>query len=244
MTPTCGGAPGLLIVFLALPALAVEPDEMLDDPILEACADPLGRRIALRAMPFRVDRVLATPTGLGMRGSWCVNSSPAARPDDEVLDFFVERYGEVVLMRPRAKVRTSCSGSPPRDAAAGGRDQLRLISAAARAARAPDEDLTAEEQARLDQLLGRDADSLFPNRSVHLSGMGMERGAADGVPRPCASSSTRTSPPSHSRVPRCARTQHPDARGDPARSESAERSARVLVLTGAGEAFCSGQESR
>jgi len=145
---------GLLLVLLALPALAVEPDEMLDDPVLEARADALDDE--LRCVQCRSETIAFSNADWSRDARIMVRELIAGgATDDEVLDFFVERYGEVVLMRPRAEGANLVLwlAAPAMLLLAGAISfgYLRGRSAT----RAPDEDLTAEEQARLDQLLGR-----------------------------------------------------------------------------------------
>lgn len=91
-----------LFLMLALPAQAVEPDEMLADPVLEARAQALDDE--LRCVQCRSENIASS------NADWARDARLIVRElltdgasDEEVLDFFVERYGEVVLMRPRAE---------------------------------------------------------------------------------------------------------------------------------------------
>lgn len=92
----------LLLVMLAVPAFAVEPDELLTDPVLEARAQALDEE--LRCVQCRSENIASS------NADWARDARLIVRElltegasDDDVLDFFVERYGEVVLMRPRAE---------------------------------------------------------------------------------------------------------------------------------------------
>lgn len=89
----------LSLALLASPALAVQPDEMLDDPALEARARVISE--GLRCMVCRNESIdesnadLARDMRLLVRERLVEGDS-----DDEVLDFIVARYGEYVLLRP------------------------------------------------------------------------------------------------------------------------------------------------
>jgi len=90
----------LLWVVLANAALALDPTEMLEDPALEAKARELDH--ALRCVVCQSESVASS------NAQWAVDTRrvireqvAAGRSQDEVVDFFVERYGEFVLMTPR-----------------------------------------------------------------------------------------------------------------------------------------------
>lgn len=144
----------LLFLLLALPAQAVEPDEMLADPVLEARADALDDE--LRCVQCRSEAIGSSNADWARDARIMVRELIAGGATDaEVLDFFVERYGEVVLMRPRAVGANLVLwlAAPAMLLLAGAISitYLRRRSAAS----APDDGLTSEEQARLDELLGR-----------------------------------------------------------------------------------------
>ena len=144
----------LLFLLLALPAQAVEPDEMLADPVLEARADALDDE--LRCVQCRSEAIGSSNADWARDARLMVRELIAGcATDAEVLDFFVERYGEVVLMRPRAEGANLVLwlAAPAMLLLAGAISitYLRRRSVAP----APDDGLTTEEQARLDELLGR-----------------------------------------------------------------------------------------
>ncbi|MEM9344471.1 MAG: cytochrome c-type biogenesis protein [Pseudomonadota bacterium] len=92
----------LILLLLASPLWAVEPHEMLDDPILEARAQALDDE--LRCVRCRSESIAFS------QADWAADARVLVRElltegksDQEVLDFFVARYGEFVLMRPPAK---------------------------------------------------------------------------------------------------------------------------------------------
>jgi cytochrome c-type biogenesis protein CcmH len=90
----------IVLVLGAGPALAVlSPDDMLDDPALEARARALS--VQLRCLVCQnqsiddSDATLARDLRLLVRERLVAGDS-----DSQVLDFLVARYGEFVLMRP------------------------------------------------------------------------------------------------------------------------------------------------
>ena len=84
----------------ALPALAVEPDEILDDPILESRARELSK--GLRCLVCRNQSIDDSDASLAKDLRVVVRERLVAGDSDEaVLDFVVDRYGEYVLLKPR-----------------------------------------------------------------------------------------------------------------------------------------------
>ncbi|WP_299736265.1 cytochrome c-type biogenesis protein [uncultured Roseobacter sp.] len=90
----------LILVMLASPLWALSPDEMLDDPGLEARSRALDH--ALRCVVCQSESVASS------NANWAEDARRTVRElvaggatDDDVLDFFVARYGEFVLMSPR-----------------------------------------------------------------------------------------------------------------------------------------------
>jgi cytochrome c-type biogenesis protein CcmH len=89
-----------LALFAALPAVAVQPDEILKDPALETRARALSRE--LRCMVCQnqsiddSDAPLARDLRILVRERLTSGDS-----DPQVIDFLVARYGEFVLLKPR-----------------------------------------------------------------------------------------------------------------------------------------------
>ncbi len=91
----------ILIVMLvcAFPVLAVQPDEILDDPILEQRARELSK--GLRCMVCQNESIDDSDAALARDLRILVRERlVAGDSDDEVLDFVVERYGEFALLKP------------------------------------------------------------------------------------------------------------------------------------------------
>ena len=90
----------ILFLFLATPLWAVNPDEMLADPVLEARAQALDKII--RCVQCQSEAIASS------NAEWSRDARILLRElisegmsDNEVLNFFEERYGERVLMKPR-----------------------------------------------------------------------------------------------------------------------------------------------
>ena len=135
-------------------AAAVQPDEVLDDPALEERARELSK--GLRCLVCRNESIdesnaeLARDLRLLVRERLLEGDS-----DDEVIDFVVARYGEYVLLNPRA------SGSNLILWIAGPALLLGGLGIAAfylrrRSGAAPDDGLSDEEKARLATILEND----------------------------------------------------------------------------------------
>jgi cytochrome c-type biogenesis protein CcmH len=146
----------LLLIALIAPATswAVEPDEMLPDPALEARARALSKD--LRCMVCQNESIDDSGAPLAHDLRVLVRDRiKAGDSDRQVLDFLVARYGEFVLLKPRLSWHTvALWGLPP---------AVLLIGAVVilvdlrrrRAAQAGDEkaNLSAAEEARLRELL-------------------------------------------------------------------------------------------
>jgi cytochrome c-type biogenesis protein CcmH len=95
----------LCLTFLSLPALAVQPDEILKDPVLEARARSISA--GLRCLVCQnqsiddSDAPVAKDLRILIREQLQQN-----RSDTDVVDFIVARYGEFVLLKPRLKTDT------------------------------------------------------------------------------------------------------------------------------------------
>ena len=91
-----------LVVWFALAttALALDPKEMLPDPADEERARALDH--ALRCVVCQSESVASSNAPWAIEARRVVRQQVAAGQDDAaILDFFVERYGEFVLMTPR-----------------------------------------------------------------------------------------------------------------------------------------------
>jgi len=139
----------LVVAAAAGGAFAVEPDEMLDDPGLEARAREISS--GLRCLVCQNQSIddsnaeLAHDLRVLVRERLVAGDSDAA-----VVDYVVARYGEFVLLRPAFDARTLLLWlSAPLILGAGA---LTIFIAARRRAAASDP-LTDDEQQRIDALL-------------------------------------------------------------------------------------------
>ena len=93
---------------IALPVHAVQPDEILDDPVLEERARTF-KRLTMPCVPKASiddsDAALARDLRLLVRERLLAGDS-----DEEVLDFVVERYGEFALLQPKFGAAIWCYG--------------------------------------------------------------------------------------------------------------------------------------
>ena len=89
----------LLCVLVATSALAVQPDEVLDDPVLEERARDISKEI--RCLVCRNESIDDSNAGLARDLRLLVRERVVAGDtDQEVKDFLVARYGEFVLLNP------------------------------------------------------------------------------------------------------------------------------------------------
>lgn len=148
----------LLIAFMLLvvtPAWAVQPDEILSDPVLEERARDLSK--GLRCLVCRNESIdesnasLARDLRILLRERLVAGDS-----DQEAVAFIVNRYGEYVLLNPTASGSTWllwAAGPLMLLLAAGlGYGYLRGRSTAQPRDQTP---LSPEEQARLDDILNK-----------------------------------------------------------------------------------------
>ncbi|MFG1397201.1 cytochrome c-type biogenesis protein [Xanthobacter sp. VTT E-85237] len=107
----------LLLLTLALslgapPAFAVQPDEVLGDPALEARARELSKE--LRCMVCQNQSIDDSDAPLAKDLRILVRDRlKAGDSDRQVLDFLVARYGEFVLMRPALSWRNALLWGAP-----------------------------------------------------------------------------------------------------------------------------------
>ncbi len=158
-----GFLPGFLVFLaglaFALTALAVEPDEILDDPILESRARELSKDI--RCLVCQNESIDSSNAELAKDLRVLVRERlVAGDSDQEVLDYLVERYGDFVLLNPPFKPQTYLLWFGPAAilllgglaVAAYFRQRRREAGPAA----APAPSLSAEEEKRLSEILEND----------------------------------------------------------------------------------------
>lgn len=143
----------LILALLASPVWAVQPDEILDDPVLEERARELSKD--LRCLVCRNESIddsnaeLARDLRLLVRERLVAGDS-----NEEAKAFIVDRYGEYVLLRPTATGANWLlwAAGPLMLLVAAGMGWVYLRGRAR--APAPVEDrLSADEKARLEKIL-------------------------------------------------------------------------------------------
>jgi cytochrome c-type biogenesis protein CcmH len=139
----------LVLCLLAGPALAVQPDEVLSDPGLEARAREISRQIRCPVCQGESIDDSSAPISRDLRVI-IRERLVAGDTDDAVIDYVVDRYGEFVLFNPRA------TGSGLALWLAGPAMLLVGVGVAAVAFRrrkgVTEQELTTEELARLNDL--------------------------------------------------------------------------------------------
>ncbi len=91
----------ILLAFLASPAFAVQPDEILPDPALEARARQISQD--LRCPVCQGENIDDSNATISRDLRLLVRERLlAGDSNDQVIDFIVDRYGEFVLFQPRA----------------------------------------------------------------------------------------------------------------------------------------------
>jgi cytochrome c-type biogenesis protein CcmH len=143
----------LLTLWLAAPAFAVNPDEMLADPALEARARAISA--TLRCLVCQNESIDDSNADLARELRLIVRERlVAGDTDEEVLQYLVDRYGEYVLLKPVFASHTLVLwAAAPLVLVIGG---IAIVIAARRkrAIAGPVEGLTPEEQQALDDLQG------------------------------------------------------------------------------------------
>jgi cytochrome c-type biogenesis protein CcmH len=141
----------LILALLAAPALAVQPDEVLPDPALEARARVLSD--GLRCPVCRNESIDESHAGVARDIRLFVRERlVAGDSDDQVLQAVVARYGEYVLLRPDASgVNLVLWIAAPTLALAG--LAIAVLAIRRRERSAPAAALTEAEEARLNEIL-------------------------------------------------------------------------------------------
>src|SRR6266403_88949 len=143
-------------VCLASSVHAVQPDEIMSDPVKESRARDLSRE--LRCMVCQNQSIDDSEAPWARDLRLLVRERIAAGDSDaQVIDFLVARYGEFVLLKPRLNQHTLMLWLLPPLALIGGGLALWIQSRRrSKSAAAQDPSrfkLTAEEEARLERLI-------------------------------------------------------------------------------------------
>ncbi len=134
-------------------SFAVQPDEMLRDPVLEARARALSKD--LRCMVCQNESIDDSEAPLAHDLRVLVRERlQAGDTDQQVLDFLVARYGEFVLLRPPLSWHTvALWGLPPAALLIGALVILIDLRRRRKTAVAAEDRLSPTEEARIAELL-------------------------------------------------------------------------------------------
>ncbi len=152
----------LALACLAPPAAAVEPEEMLKDPKLEARARAISKN--LRCLVCQNESIDESNADLAKDLRVLLRERlKAGDTDEQAVQYLVDRYGEYVLLKPRFALHTLFLWVGPFLVLLLGAAILwskrKTLTTAPEAARA-EADLSEEERERLKRLLdGRDTSS-------------------------------------------------------------------------------------
>lgn len=143
----------LLAIWLPAGALAVEPDEVLDDPALEQRARDIS--LGLRCLVCQNQSIDDSNAPLAKDLRLLVRDRlKAGDSNSEVVDYVVARYGEFVLLQPRFAWHTLLLWCGPLLLLLGGAFAIyRSYRGRSDAGEAPVSKLTRAEKRKLDNLL-------------------------------------------------------------------------------------------
>ncbi|WP_426169995.1 cytochrome c-type biogenesis protein [Sandarakinorhabdus sp. DWP1-3-1] len=138
-----------MVLLLAAPTLAVQPDEMLPNPALEARAREISKELRCVVCQNQSiddsDAPLARDLRIVVREQLTLG-----RSDDQIMDYVVQRYGQFVLLKPPVEGDTLPLWIGP--FAVLGLGAIGLLAWTRRARPAEVAPLTAAEAAEIDRL--------------------------------------------------------------------------------------------
>lgn len=102
----------ILMLSLSIPALALDPGEMFDNPAQEARARDIGRQ--LRCLKCRNQSIFDSNAGIAKDLRVVVRERMIeGDSDSEILAYVSERFGDYVLLKPRMAAHTYALWSTP-----------------------------------------------------------------------------------------------------------------------------------
>ncbi len=149
-----------LTLLATAPVRAVEPDEMLSNPKLEARAQALSKELRCLVCQNELIDELQAPLAHDLR-VLVRQRLVAGDSDRQIINFLVSRYGEFVLLKPPLSWNTLALWGAPPVVLLIGIGMIVMVErrrGVARPKAAPGS-LTAAEQARLTEILGGEAGS-------------------------------------------------------------------------------------
>jgi cytochrome c-type biogenesis protein CcmH len=143
----------ILALLAPLPAFAVNPDEVLSNPVLEQRARNLSAQ--LRCMVCQNQSIDDSNAELARDLRVLVRERLTnGDTDEQVIDYVVSRYGEFVLLKPRLGAKTVILWATPILLLLVGGVAI-LVFVRTRPSQRTVAALTVEEQARIEELLKR-----------------------------------------------------------------------------------------
>ena len=141
-----------LTLFMAAPAFAVLPDEVLADPALEARARTISSQ--LRCLVCQNESIDDSNADLAREIRLIVRERlVAGDTDEQVMQYLVDRYGEFVLLKPVFAPHTLILWTAAPIVLVIGGIAIVIAARRKRATAAPEEtELTPDEQRALDDL--------------------------------------------------------------------------------------------
>ena len=147
----------LILIFklLASPLAAVEPDEILSDPVLEQRARELSK--GLRCLVCRNESIDESNASLAKDLRILVRERLVEGDSDvEAVDYIVARYGEYVLLNPtRGGANWLLWGAGPLMLLLAGAAGVTYVRGRSTAKAPQDEGLSADEAAQLRDILNK-----------------------------------------------------------------------------------------
>lgn len=141
-----------ILMLMAAPVAAVEPDEILADPALESRARSISKE--LRCVVCRNENIDSSNADVARDLRLLVRERLSEGDTDaEVLDFVVARYGEYVLLKPPFSLSNIWLWSIGPFALVAGLGMVLVFIR--RRPSAQQDALSDDEQQRLDALLGK-----------------------------------------------------------------------------------------
>ena len=143
----------LIALAAAAPAWAVQPDEMLSNPVLEARARAISKD--LRCMVCQNESIDESDAPLAHDLRLLVRKRLlAGDSDQQIVDFLVSRYGQFILLKPPLTYDTIALWAAPPVLLLLGLGMIVMVERRrALAKAAPEATLTAAEEARIAEIL-------------------------------------------------------------------------------------------
>ena len=146
-----------LSLLVIVPAGAVNPDEVLDDPALEQRARDLS--VQIRCLVCQNQSIDDSDAQLARDLRVLVREQLVeGKSDRQILDFLVERYGEFVLLKPMVNQRTLVLWATPFILLVFGAGALIIFSRRREAPAAAPDGLSKAERKELSRILDQSPD--------------------------------------------------------------------------------------